>query len=188
MAVVSPDPSSLSPGTPVLENYRKWDGSEHWQVEGVLLGTDMWGTWVGFPAGVRMRRPGVDFNVERARVALFPPDQGWAASFWASGRDGASAEIYIDLATTPVWTRGEPLVVTLTDMDLDVIRTFDQTTFIDDEDEFLEHQSLFGYPPDVVARVRTDADRLLESVRLDAAPFDGGTWTPWLGRLAQCNL
>lgn len=26
------------PGTPVLENYRKWDGTEHWQVAGVLGG------------------------------------------------------------------------------------------------------------------------------------------------------
>lgn len=181
MSAAHPHP----PGTPVLEDYRKWDGQRHWQVRGILLGDDQWGTWVGFPADTRMRRPGRDFRIQHARVAMYPQSQGWAASFWRSGEVPASAHVYIDLATAPAWSGEAGLVVTLIDLDLDVVRTFDGRTYIDDEDEFVEHTAAYRYPPELVAQVRSDADRLLEQVRAGQAPFDADTHKRWARELTQ---
>ena len=64
------------------------------------------------------------------------------------------------------------------DLDLDVVRRFTGEMFIDDEDEFADHQQLFGYPTDLVERVRTTADGLLEALRTGREPFAtvGFTW------------
>ena len=43
------------------------------------------------------------------------------------------------------------------------------------EDEFAAHAVRFAYPPELVARVRADAEALLEAVRRREPPFDGPT-------------
>ena len=55
--------------------------------------------------------------------------------------------------TTPV-EFGED-VFTMIDLDLDVVRKRPTARiYVDDEDEFAEHQVKYGYPPDVIDRPR----------------------------------
>ena len=76
-------------------------------------------------------------------------------------------EIYTNI-TTPVEFSDD--VVTMIDLDLDVIKRRDGTVFIDDEDEFAEHQVKYSYPPDVIATARETCDWLVGAVSTDE-PF-----------------
>ncbi|WP_240644019.1 GNAT family N-acetyltransferase [Antribacter gilvus] len=175
------------PGSPVHVRYTKWDGSPHWESDAVYLGRDEHGVWLGQPAGTRSSRPGAAFTGVWDSVAVFP-EAGWTATFNAWHPTGT--RIYVDLTGTPRWSatgsgpEGTAHEVTMPDLDLDVIAKTTLPAFIDDEDEFAEHQVRYGYPPEVVAQVRHDADTLLEQVRDGRAPFDGATARRWLDRLA----
>ena len=83
--------------------------------------------------------------------------------------------------TTPAGV-GRP-VLRAVDLDLDVVKLQDGTIFLDDEDEFAEHQVSFGYPPEVVAMAERSAAQVLAAVRDGTAPYDG-TADAWLARLA----
>jgi protein associated with RNAse G/E len=61
-------------------------------------------------------------------------------------------------------------VVTMIDLDLDVIKRRDGTVFIDDEDEFAEHQVKYAYPADVIATARQTCDWLVQAVSTEE-PF-----------------
>ena len=50
--------------------------------------------------------------------------------------------------TTPAEWDGHMLRAV--DLDLDVVRGFNGTVIVDDEDEFAEHQVAYGYPEDVI--------------------------------------
>jgi hypothetical protein len=93
-------------------------------------------------------------------------------------------------------------VLRTVDLDLDVIRMAPEEpvdsasapqnqradwgeVFIDDEDEFLEHQATYGYPPDVIAAARASADELKAAVEAGAAPYDGKTHLRWLETLIR---
>ena len=58
----------------------------------------------------------------------------------------------------------------LDDANLDVIKKRDGTIFIDDEDEFAEHQVKYGYPADVIETARATCDWLVTAVA-DEEPF-----------------
>ena len=62
----------------------------------------------------------------------------------------------------PVWDGG---LVTAVDLDLDVIRRFDGTWYVDDEDEFAEHQVSYGYPPELVASREAECARVSDEIR-----------------------
>jgi protein associated with RNAse G/E len=85
-------------------------------------------------------------------------------------------ELYVDITTPPVW-HGD--LVTAVDLDLDVIRRFDGTWFVDDEDEFAEHQVSYGYPADVVAAAEAECARVSEEIRSGATLFANATAAPW---------
>lgn len=175
-----------SPGSAVRVRYTKWDGSPHWENDAVFLGTDEHGAWVGLPAGTHLSRPGLAFTTVSDGVILFPR-AGWTASF--NGWHPGGTRIYTDLTDVPRWSAtAVGHQVTMADLDLDVIARTSGEAFIDDEDEFAEHQVRYGYPADLVATVRRDADALLERVRERTAPFDGPTARGWLGRLLALDL
>lgn len=177
------NPAEFALGTPVHLNFRKWDDREHWQSDGYLLGEDEYGVWLGFRAGSRHYRPGHSFNASRDHVILVPSAAGWCAMLYGDA-DPDRIKIYIDLSSTTTWTAPEEgLLATLIDLDLDVIERGNGFVFIDDEDEFLDHQVVFGYPPQVIAQVRANADALLEEVRAHWPPFDNTTIGHWLGKL-----
>ncbi len=160
--------------------YRKYDGSLHWNSVMRRLGEDDFGVWLGWGSGLTMRRgyePPVTFP--EPHVALFPRGTWWTAFFAAAPR---RAEIYCDITTVPEWPT--PDEVTMVDLDLDVIRYRDERSFVDDEDEFLEHQVRYAYPPDVIAAARTTADALLLDVGGNAEPFRS-VYLAWLSQVEQ---
>jgi protein associated with RNAse G/E len=163
--------------------YRKYDGSLHWNCTMRLLGEDEHGVWLGWGAGLQMRRglePPVTFA--SPHVALFPRDKWWTASFYVMPY---WAETYCDITTVPAWPT--PDEVTMVDLDLDVIRLHEeQRTFIDDEDEFLEHQKRYSYPPDVIAAARSAADTLLVTVTERAEPFRSAH-QGWMSMVEHCE-
>jgi protein associated with RNAse G/E len=61
--------------------------------------------------------------------------------------------------------------VTTVDLDLDVIRLRDGTVFLDDEDEFAEHQISLGYPKDVIEKALETSRWLMKAVAERREPF-----------------
>ncbi|WP_241563811.1 DUF402 domain-containing protein [Nonomuraea polychroma] len=104
---------------------------------------------------------------------LFPRDAWWTAAFYLQPH---WMDIYVDVTTVPEWSDGE---VTMLDLDLDVIRTPDGRLFVDDEDEFAEHQMLLGYPPELITQAEGSARWLLDAVGERKEPF-GGVHLEWL--------
>ena len=157
--------------------YRKYDGGLHWNFPGWLLGEDEHGRWVGCaPDTTAHRGAEVAAVWDVASVLLFPRDAWWTASFNAEPHKTA---IYCDISSVPEWRDG---MVTMIDLDLDVIRRRDGTVFVDDEDEFAEHQVRYAYPPDVVAGAERSAAWLLDAVTQRSGPF-GGAHESWLAQV-----
>ena len=148
-------------------HYRKYDGSEHWRIEVQLLREDDRGWWLRGRAGGRATRPGHEVIEKVGFVALVPRGAWWVA-FWNFDRDG-DYELYVDVATPAVAVGGE---LELVDLDLDVVRGWDHTVQVLDEDEFAEHTVRFGYPDDVVRSARAAADELVEAITRGDPPFD----------------
>jgi uncharacterized protein len=160
----------------VLVRFTKWGDQPHWRLPTEFLGDDEFGRWlVGWPGTIVQRglEPPRPWKV--GCVGLVPHDRPWISWFNATGEP----EVYVDVCSVPVWL--SETEVTAVDLDLDVIRRRDGTVFIDDEDEFAEHQIRFGYPPDVVDLVTTTARQLVAEVGGRTAPFDE-TATRWLER------
>jgi hypothetical protein len=150
----------------------KWGGLPHWEMDAVYLGADGHGDWVGFPRGTFMARPGFELVTENHQVGLVP-SAAWLATFHGPG---GNVWTYVDMTTVPVW---DGSVVRAVDLDLDVIERLDRTVFVDDEDEFEEHQVRYGYPSEVIAMALSSKDHVLAAVSERAAPFDGSA-AAWL--------
>ncbi|MFC7720007.1 DUF402 domain-containing protein [Nonomuraea recticatena] len=107
---------------------------------------------------------------------LFPRDEWWVALF---NDEGHKIDVYVDVTTVPEWRDG---AVTMVDLDLDVVRTKEGRVFVDDEDEFAEHQVLLGYPPEVIAQAEAATRGLVKAVTDRVPPFDG-THLPYLSQV-----
>ena len=144
------------PPAQVQVNYRKYDGTLHWNLRMRRLGDDEHGTWLGLPADSVMRK-GHDREVPlpEAHVILFPRGRWWTAVFNAAPR---KTEIYCDITTPPEWPSDAE--VTMVDLDLDVLRKRGATLpILVDEDEFAEHQVHYGYPDEVIRSLRSPTER-----------------------------
>lgn len=175
-----PSPDINTPtGTRVHLDFRKYDGSEHWQEPYGLLGVDEYGVWLGMPTGTTYARPGRSHTSKAPSIRLVPHSGRWAAIFNAAG-PGVKVHTYVDITDEPQWSSdGDGFRATMVDLDLDVVRRFNGgNPFIDDMDELEEHRVSFGYPETLVAQVRADAFEVLAAVREQRAPFDavGQTW------------
>lgn len=181
------------PGTTVGCRMRKWDGTPHWRWDGVYLGRDAHGAWVGYREGTLFSRPGRRFRTDFSGAMVFG-DGGWVADLYRDHPRGT--RLYIDLASVPEWRAvpggdGPAYEVSAIDLDLDVLAEEPGSararrrgeTYIDDEDEFAEHSARYGYPASVVAQVRADADALLAAVRAGTPPYDGATAQRWFAAL-----
>ncbi|GLW08498.1 hypothetical protein Misp01_36280 [Microtetraspora sp. NBRC 13810] len=157
--------------------YRKYGGALHWHHAARRLGEDEHGVWLGFAAGTVGRR-GLEPPVvwELPAVLLFPRDAWWTASF---NPEPHTNELYCDVTTVPEWRDGE---VTMVDLDLDVIRPRGGDVFLDDADEFEEHQRALGYPPEIIAAAEESAGWLMAAVTGRRPPFDG-THLSWLAKV-----
>jgi hypothetical protein len=185
----------MEPGTLIRCEMTKWGDRPHWQFTGVFLGEDEHGQWIGVEAGTHHHRPGHEFHSAVDSVTLVHPDRWHLPTFQAHG---IWCDLYVDMTTPPAW---DGRVLKAVDLDLDVIRLPDplpplgtapwQTppagpgeAFVDDEDEFAEHQVAFGYPAHVVEAAQASCDQVLAAVRAGAAPYDGAH-TRWLAELSR---
>jgi hypothetical protein len=185
----------MQPGTPIRCELTKWGDRPHWQFAGIHLGQDVHGEWLGFPRGTHQHRPGMEFHSEVDSVTLVPTGGWYAATFHAPG---IWCDLYIDVTTPARWD-GD--VLRAVDLDLDVIRLPDPLppvgsapwdtppagpgeVFVDDEDEFAEHQVSLGYPAEVVGAARASCDELVSAVRAGLPPYDG-THRRWLQELSR---
>jgi len=164
--------------TPIRVIYRKYDGSLHWHMKLGRLGADEHGIWLGAPAGSLCQR-GTEEPVTfpQAYVLLIPRVGGWTMTCNA---EPCWTELYIDITTEPRWTAGDQ--VEMVDLDLDVIRRFDGSAEILDEDEFAEHQARYGYPPEVISDAERAASALLAAVTSCTEPF-GQVCRDWLAKV-----
>ena len=167
------------PGAPLQFRWTKWDGGAHWVNDGIYLGSDRWGDWIGQPDGWRNVRPGLEFLADGPNVTLLPPSGDYAMTVHGSPR---RVRTYIDIAWDIRWENREPRGI---DMDLDVVKAIDDRgLFIDDRDEWDEHRVAYGYPLDLVERLEALAVDLEQRVAAAEAPFDDATPEGWLGRLS----
>lgn len=166
--------------TPIRVIYRKYDGCLHWNMELGRLGADEHGTWLGAPAGTRARRGSEEpVTFPQPYVLLIPSAGEWTMTCNA---EPCWTELYVDVTTEPQWTAGDQ--VEMVDLDLDVIRRFDGSAEILDEDEFAAHQVRYGYPPEVASRAGRTASALLAAVADGTEPF-GQACRSWLARVPE---
>ncbi|NYE94065.1 hypothetical protein FHU41_000286 [Psychromicrobium silvestre] len=169
-------------GDLVVARHRKWDGGAHWVVPGTYLGSDEVGHWVHQPAGSFVSKPGSGFMAVSPAVLLVPFEGEWVATFY-DDQHPEQCSLYVDIVTEISWnllTRDEGWEMTLIDMDLDVITARDRT-WVDDEDEFAEHQVRYGYPAEVISRMEAECSAVHRRVLAEVAPFDGRA-DSWLRR------
>ena len=165
----------------VLVQTRKWPDDPHWEFDAVRLGTDAVGHWVGVPRGTWISKPGKGFTAWCDHVVLIPHDGWWLATIYGDDPD-RPVDVYVDIATPSTWADDGSWVKAV-DLDLDVIQGPTGRVWVDDEDEFAEHQVRFGYPRDVIDAAVRSCDEILAAVSAKVAPFDGSAQR-WLARLA----
>jgi uncharacterized protein len=147
---------------------RKWDGRSHYRFDVELLGRDEHGTWLAGRPPVPFAGPEYPGVFDYRFAILVPEDRWWIATFYAPD-PRLEIETYVDIATPTRWISESHL--TAVDLDLDVVRRFDGTLYIDDEDEFDDHRVSYGYPSDVVETARRTASELLDALTQSREPF-----------------
>jgi len=161
---------------------RKWPDSPHWEFDAVRLGVDAHGYWVGVPAGTWLAKPGKGFTATADHVVLVPHDGWWLATLY--GQDAERpVNVYVDMTTPGVWSEDRSSV-SCVDLDLDVIESTDGQIWIDDEDEFAEHQQVLGYPADIIAGAERSCAEVFAALTAKSGPFDGVAMD-WLARLRR---
>lgn len=170
-------------GESVRVVFTKWGGGQHWESTVRVLGSDECGTWVGGEKGRRLSRPGHNVLIPYATAMLVPVDAGFVACFneCLDGPDTAGCATYVDITTIPEWRDG---VVTMVDLDLDVVRYWDGQVVVDDEDEFADHQVSLGYPREIAAQAERSCAEVRRALENGDPPFDGRAEL-WLDRLAK---
>jgi uncharacterized protein len=162
--------TDISVGETVHVRYGKWGGGRHYEFTMSRLGEDEHGVWLGAPEGTTIRRPGQVFPSTTEWVTCFAPRAGWTASFYP--RDRHEIATYVDITTVPQWSRDDALVVvSMVDLDLDVVLGTDGSLLIDDEDEFQEHRRSLGYPADVVGHAETTCSAVFDAIAAADEPY-----------------
>lgn len=162
---------------------RKWPDAAHWEFDARWLGADAVGTWLGVPEGTWLSRPSRGFHAACDHVVLVPHDDWWLATFYDDDAR-RPVDTYVDITTPATWEGDEVICV---DLDLDVIRRTDGSVFLDDEDEFHEHQRLLGYPDEVVAAARASAAAAIVGVETDEVPFNRAVAARWIAKLRESS-
>ncbi|GAA3696056.1 hypothetical protein GCM10022377_06050 [Zhihengliuella alba] len=183
------EPAGAMPGELVVARAWKYDGGPHWVVPGTYLGADAAGHWIFQPAGAFVARPGAGFYAASDAVCLIPHQErsdreradpeaavrtaDWVATFYDAAHPG-DFRIYIDVSTAIGWRPLQPAgwEIHSVDMDLDVIRSSTRGVYLDDEDEFAEHGAAYGYPDELVERMRASAAELVTAVEGGRGVFE----------------
>jgi len=162
--------------------YTKWGGSRHWEATATRLGDDDFGTWLYIPRGTWwVRGDGARVAVPANSIQLVIPDVAWTPTFYdlTGVADEVRYTLYVDMITGCRWTGS---TATMVDLDLDVVRHRDGTVELLDEDEFVEHQVLYGYPAEIVELAAAASQSVLDAVRHNEPPFDGVAAATWAAR------
>lgn len=171
-------------GHPVRVEMTKWGGRPHWEWEGLYLGEDEHGEWLGYPIGTHFAKPGRGWDADFASVGLVPHRDAAHLTVFNRRTEIIRAQIYIDMATPPEW-HGD--VLRSIDLDLDVVRRWDGETAIIDQDEFEQHQVELGYPPEIIAMTEESAGRVYAAVNAEEPPYDDATRERWFTVLADLS-
>ena len=154
-------------------DFRKWDGSRHWQFAMNRLGQDEHGLWLWSPAGSDMQRGNEPMKKSKAINLKLIPDGKWWTAIWSwQGK----ADLYVDIITPPSWSG---TTVTMVDIDLDVVRWPDGRVELLDEDEFEQHRRKYDYPERLVDTARATAARMAVAVEARHEPF-GAVAEGWM--------
>ena len=154
----------------------KYDGTPHRLLESINLGEDDHGLWVGSLPGSRgQRADGTWVTIDHHRVRLYPRGQWWSALFNDAPHP---TRVYCDITMPPVFGVDS---VTAVDLDLDVRLLRDGTIKVMDEDEFLTHQKLYNYPPQVVATAQATCTHLAATIK-STEPFTTA-YKPYLNQI-----
>ncbi|MEO5654250.1 MAG: DUF402 domain-containing protein [Marmoricola sp.] len=164
---------------PVRVECRKWPDAPHWEFDGVHLGVDEHGIWIGITEGTLLASPSRAFHATADHVTLVPHDAWWLATFYGEDRQ-RPFDIYVDIATPAVWHSGS--LVRAVDLDLDVIKGTTGRVWVDDEDEFAAHRVQLAYPEDVVRRALGSCESVLTALTAEQGCFDG-VHRGWLSTL-----
>ena len=159
--------------------YEKWDGRPHWEFDTVRLGDDVHGTWLGVVRGTPQARPDASVTAAEDHVLLVADAGHYCATFHTDPRR-ATLEVYVDVTCSHRWNDAR---ITMVDLDLDVIRLWDGTVVVDDEDEFAEHRVLLAYPDEVVEHALATTSALRSELKRRSEPFDGAASERWLAVL-----
>lgn len=165
----------FEPGSPVRVQFTKWGGTRHHGADLVYLGADEHGDWLGDRVGNQWSGGPKSFASVTDNVLLVPRGRGMTAMFYPEHPE-QDFELYVDITTPPVWDGAH---VTAVDLDLDVIRRFDGSWYVDDEDEFAEHQVSYRYPSDLVSAAEAECARVSDEIRSGATLLATETSTPW---------
>ncbi|HEY0889147.1 MAG TPA: DUF402 domain-containing protein [Nocardioides sp.] len=166
-------------GRPISVAMTKWGGRRHWRYDGVYLGADEHGDWLGFPRGTHYHRPGKELVADFACVSLAPRRD--AAHFAGFYDEDYEAALYVDVTTPPEW---DGTTLRMVDLDLDVIALRDERGLVlADEDEFEQHRIELEYPAEIVALAEESAERVYAAVAAGEPPYDGSA-ERWLAALA----
>lgn len=163
----------LGPNDAVRVETSKWGGRPHYQYVMRRLGEDDFGVWLWGDAGNPIRRGDDSFDTREATLTLFPHSGMWSASWWQGNPE---VELYVNIGTEPVWN-GD--VVSMIDLDLDVIRFTDGRAEVLDWDDFMTHQVAFEYPEEIIERTVVAAEEARTMVASYSEPF-GDAWRRWL--------
>jgi hypothetical protein len=161
----------------VFCEFRKWPDTPHWRMYLDLLGRDGHGSWFGRKPPLPVDGPQGPQEFTHTFVLLIPDNEWWIASYNAEPMD---VEVYVDITTPAEWQ--SKTHVSAVDLDLDVIRRRTGEAFLDDEDEFEEHQVTLDYPDEVIEKALSTAKWLMEAVEQRREPF-GAAGQPWLDQL-----
>jgi hypothetical protein len=173
-----------APPRPVRVVARKWPDRPHWEFDGLHLGADEHGQWVGAPAGTRMTRPGAAFTTDQDIVTLLPHGEPFVATFYAPG-GSVPCDLYVDIATPPTWSGDR---VSSVDLDLDVVRGWSGRVWVDDEDEFAEHRVRWRYPEALVRLATRSCEAVRAAVHDRRPPYDADTARPWFAALERAIM
>lgn len=161
---------------------RKWPDHLHWQYEAVRLGDDEHGAWLHVPTGSQARRGGKPSRpLDTGFIQLVPHDEWWIVAFYTNHPEIA---VYVNIGTPPIW-HGD--TVSHVDLDLDVVRKIDGTVVVLDMDEFIEHQLVYSYPPNLIAGAKHASDTAVEMVQRSDEPF-GVAARSWIASVDPATL
>lgn len=154
-----------------------------WWMEAILNIDDV-GVWAVQPAWTPMFvEDGAVVRMAAPVVRFYPRRQWWVAAFYDRDRraqiarpdgrievDETHSQVYVDMATPALPTsRGVEFI----DRTLDVVKRFDGTVEILDEDEVAENAALWSIPDTDLVEARAACDQVHALMSIASHPFNG---------------